>query len=183
MNTDKDIDQVRDVLRQFQAGYTSRDLSSLDEFLGLFDQYGSIELIGVGASERGGNEWFEGLQAIREIIQSDWEYWGQVEIDVQGAKISVQDQVAWFTTTGTLEQTDTFDQSLSFYLDQMRGMLEDDEKDPDEKLLEASHFGVRRLRERLKGAGYQWPFVISAVLIKKADGWKFHTIHWSMPVD
>jgi hypothetical protein len=183
MKTTKDIDQVRDLLHQFQEGYRTRDVSALDEFMGLFDQDEGIELIGVGASERGGNEWFEGAQAIREIIQSDWEYWGQVEIDVQGAKISVKDQVAWFTTTGTLEQTDTFDQALPFYLDQMRGMLEDDEKDPDEKLLEASHFGVRRLRERLKGAGYQWPFVISAVLIKRADSWKFHTIHWSMPVD
>ena len=117
MKTTKDIDQVRDLLHQFQEGYRTRDLSSLDEFIGLFDQVDSIELIGIGASERGGNVWFEGAQAIREIIQSDWEYWGQVEIDVLGANISVLDQVAWFTTAGTLEQTDTFDKALPFYLD------------------------------------------------------------------
>lgn len=179
----KDIEQVRLLLSQFQDGYKSRDLSSLDEFMGLFDSGPGIELIGIGASKRAGQEWFEGREAIREIIQSDWEYWGQVEIDIRGAKISILDRVAWLTTTGTIEQTDTHDQALPIYLDQMKKILEDDKVDPDEKLLEASHYGVRRLRERLKGKGHRWPFVFSAVLVLREEGWRLHTIHWSMPVD
>jgi len=180
----KDENQaVRIALQQFQDGYTNRDIEKLDAFISLFDQSDDVELIGIGAFERGGIEWFEGIEKIREIIQSDWEYWGDVQIDVNGAKISVKGDVAWVTTTGTLEQTDTFDKALPIYLEQMQKILEDDAKNADERLVEASHFGVRRLRERLKGAGYLWPFIISAILINSGAGWRFHTIHWSMPVD
>jgi hypothetical protein len=49
--------------------------------------------------------------------------------------------------------------------------------------MEATHFGMRRLRERSKGPGYSWPFTFVAVLVNAADQWQFHTIHWSMPVD
>jgi hypothetical protein len=183
MENTKNIEKVRNVLQQFQDGYTQRDLGELDEFISLFDQTSEVELIGIGASKRGGNEWFLGLEKIREIIKSDWEYWGQVEIDVAGAKIMVNGDTAWLTTTDTLEQTGTFNEALPIYLEQMKKMLEDENQDPDEKLIEASHFGIRRLRERLKGVGYKWPFVISAVLQKDDNAWRFHTIHWSMPVD
>ena len=177
------IKEIRNVLEQFQNGYKERDIEKLDEFVSLFVQNDEIELIGIGAFERGGIEWFEGVDKVREIVQSDWEYWGDVEIDVAGAKISTKGDVAWVTTAGALEQTDTFDKALPHYLDQMKKILEEEEKDADEKLMEASHFGVRRLRERLKGKGYKWPFVISAILMKEETQWQFHTIHWSMPVD
>jgi hypothetical protein len=152
-----EIDKVRNLLQKFQDGYTHRDLEKLDEFIDMFDQSSEVEFIGIGASERGGNEWFLGLEKIREIIESDWEYWGQVDIDVEGAKITINGDAAWLTTTGTLEQTDTFDTALPIYLEQMKKMLEDDAKDPVDKLIEASHFGVRRLRERLKGWGTNGP--------------------------
>ena len=175
--------QVRDALQRFLEGYTSRDLSRLDEFMQLFARDDDAELIGIGASVRGGNEWFEGREAIREIIESDWTYWGDVWIDVEGARISVLGDVAWLSTTGTLTQTDTFDQALPFYLQQMKELLEKEEWDADEQLVEATHFGMRRLRERLKGKGHGWPFVLTAVLVQAEDRWQFHTIHWSMPVD
>ena len=154
-------------------------------FLALFVQSDDIELIGIGASKRGGQEWFEGIEQVRDIIKSDWEFWGDVALDVVGAKISVKGEVAWLTTSGTLEQTDTFDEVLPIYLEQMTEILKAEDKNADEskRLLEASHFGVRRLRERIKGVGYQWQFVISAILQKEANQWRFHTIHWSMPVD
>ncbi|MCP4425931.1 MAG: nuclear transport factor 2 family protein [Chloroflexi bacterium] len=183
MKNNQPIEAVRTILQKFQDGYKERNLEELDQFLALFISNDDVELIGIGASERGGHEWFEGIEKVREIIQSDWTYWGNVEIDVAGAKISVKGDVAWLTTAGFLEQTDTFDKALPIYLEQMTEILNEKEKDADERLLEASHYGVRRLRERLKGVGYQWPFVISAVLQQDAGQWRFHTIHWSMPVD
>jgi hypothetical protein len=65
----------------------------------------------------------------------------------------------------------------------MKAILENDEFDPDTRLMEATHFGVRRLRERGKGQGHAWPFTFVAVLIHSDGAWRFHTIHWSMPVD
>ena len=175
---------VRSVLEKFQAAYTARDLSKIDQFMTLLDaQDPEIELIGIGAFERGGQEWFIGQEAIREIIQSDWKYWGDVNLDVNGAQIHVLGDTAWLTTTGSITQTTTHDKALPFYLEQMKELLENDQADNDAKLLEATHFGMRRLRERLKGMGHQWPFVFSAILVRRDGSWKFHTIHWSMPVD
>ena len=183
MQSGNAVAEIRNTLQRFQDGYIVRDPSSLDEFMGLFEQNSETELIGIGASVRGGNEWFQGSEQIREIIASDWQYWGDVRIDVEGAKISVLDRVAWLTTSGELVQTDTFDQALIFYLEQMKELIEKENLDLDERLLEATHFGMRRLRERQKGKGYGWPFVLSAVLVNREAAWRFHTIHWSMPVD
>ena len=175
--------QIRDTLQKFQDGYITREINELDTFIELFMQSDEIELIGIGASVRGGHEWFQGVEAVREIIQSDWEYWGDVHIDVDHAKISVNGETAWLTTSGTLAQTDTFETAMPFYLEGMKELLEDESADPDSRMMEATHYGLRRLREKAKGAGHQWPFVISAVLIKDGENWRFHTIHWSMPVD
>jgi len=64
-------DEVSSILQKFQNGYTARDVTKLDEFMQLFVQDESIEMIGVGASKRAAIEWFEGLVRIREIVESD----------------------------------------------------------------------------------------------------------------
>ena len=165
MSTQNETEQVRTILQKFQDGYTTRDKSKLDEFMELFAPTDEIELIGVGASERGGNEWFNGRAAIREIIEGDWTYWGAVEIDVEGAKITVSGEMAWFSTTGTLTSGDEYEKAYPFYL------------------TDATHFGVNRLRDRMRGKGAKWPFVITGVLIKTDGKWGFHTIHWSFPAE
>lgn len=183
MQTDDLTTQVRVVLQRFQDGYTARDLSRLDDFMELFAAGDDTELIGVGASVRGGNEWFEGSGPIREIVQSDWEYWGDVCIDVDAAKITVHGDVAWLSTSGELVQTQTFDKAMVFYVNQMKDLLMAESGTLDDRMMEATHFGLRRLRERHKGEGHRWPFVFTAVLVRAQGRWRFHTIHWSMPVD
>lgn len=175
--------EVRRVLQAFQDGYTARDLEALDDFMELFTQESEPELIGIGAAQRGGSEWFQGRAQIREIVESDWTYWGDVRIEVDDARISVRGEVAWLTTSGELVQTQTFDEALGQYVRQMVDLLEDSDVDIDARLMEATHFGMRRLRERYKGVGHSWDFVFSAVLVREAGAWRFHTIHWSMPVD
>lgn len=179
------IDEIRNLLRRFQNGYTVRDISRLDEFMTLFVSGDDAELIGIGAAVRNQNEWFQGSGRIREIIESDWKYWGEVMLDVETAKITVRGETAWLSTTGTLLQTDNIhtDEVTGFVLKQMRDFLDDETLSPRDRLVEASHFGVRRWREREKKTGYPWSFVFTAVLVKDDNEWRFHTIHWSMPVD
>ena len=180
---ERSIEDVRAVLQQFQDGYIARDITRLDEFMRLFAPDEDIELIGIGAAKRAANEWFVGQAAIRDIVEGDWTYWGNVELDVAGAQIHVGGDTAWLSTTGAVIQTQAFDKALPQYLQQMKAILENAEFDPDTQLMEATHFGMRRLRERSKGAGQRWPFTFVAVLIKSDEMWRFHTIHWSMPVD
>ena len=175
--------QVREVLRRFQEGYTARDLSLLDQFMEMIAQEDTSEFLGIGAVERGGFEWLEGPEAIREIVESDWTYWGDVSLDVDGAQINVLGDVAWLSTTGKVTQTETFDKALPYYLQQMKDLLDKEGLDADGQLVEATHFGMRRIRERHKGKGHAWPFVLTAVLVRVDGEWRFHTMHWSMPVD
>ena len=179
------IAEVRQVLQKFQDGYSVRDIANLDRFMKLFVPGDEAELIGIGAAVRNENEWFQGSGRIREIIESDWLYWGDVRLEVENAKITVKGDVAWLSTVGAILQTDHIhtDEVTGFTLRQMEEMLGDGRLSPQEKLVELAHFGVRRWREREKPVGYEWPFVITAVLVREEGQWRFHTIHWSMPVD
>lgn len=176
-------DQVRASLQAFQDGYSARDFGRLDEFMALFVQDDGIELIGIGAAIRGGNEWFQGPEQVRDIIEGDWKYWGDVVLDVPGAKITVAGDIAWLSTHGQIVQTSTHDEALPFYMEQMAELLKDESMDHDTRLMEATHYGMRRLRERAKGRGHGWPFTLTAVLQWIDGRWRFHTIHWAMPVD
>lgn len=177
--------EIRQVLQKFQTGYLARDLTKLDEFMELFIPGEESELIGIGASARNENEWFQGATRIREIIESDWTYWGDVRLEVEQAKISFKGEVAWLSTVGAILQTDHIntDEVTEYSLNQMRELLARESLSPKQRLVEATHFGVRRWREREKSAGYPWPFTFTAVLVHLEGAWRFHTIHWSMPVD
>lgn len=176
---------IRQVLERFQKGYLERDLNKLDAFMMLFVPSDDIELVGIGASARKEFEWFQGVEQVREIIESDWKYWGDVRIDADQAKITIQNNVAWLSMTGAILQTDHIqtDELANFALDRMKKFLADESLDPGSRLMETTHYGMRRLRERQKKAGYRWPFVITAVLLEQDEQWRFHTIHWSMPVE
>ncbi len=180
---DNPLSGVRSAFKKFQDGYTARDVAQLDDFMQLFIQDDGIEMIGIGASKRAANEWFEGLDRIREIVENDWNYWGDVRLDVEGAKITLHGDVAWLSTTGTVTQTQAFDTAIEFHLNDMQALLEREGLSADEKLMEATHYGLRRLRERSKGLGHSWPFTFTAVLVKDGTLWRFHTLHWAMPVD
>jgi len=126
------ISEVRSTLLRFQEGYLARDVSRLDEFMQLFVQEESIEMIGVGASKRLAAEWFEGLARIREIVENDWLYWGDVCFDVEGAKITVRGETAWLSTTGTVTQTKAFDTAIEFHLHDMKAIFDRDGLSADE---------------------------------------------------
>ena len=181
--TDSDAAAVRAALQRFQDGYTARDVARLDGFMTLFAADDSVEMIGIGAAKRSAHEWFEGRARIREIIESDWRYWGDVQLDVGGARITARGDAAWLSTTGTVTQTQAFDTAIEFHLNDMKAIFDREGLSADEKLMEVTHYGMRRLRERAKGIGHSWPFTFTAVLVQEAGEWRFHTLHWAMPVD
>jgi len=183
MNSSNDLSFVRSALEKFQDGYDAREIARLDDFMQLFAPNDEIEMIGIGAAKRAAPEWFEGRSRIREIVENDWQYWGDVKLDVEGAKITVNSETAWLSTTGTVTQTQTFDTAIEFHLNDMKAIFDQEGLTTDEKLMEATHYGMRRLRERSKGVGHSWPFTFTAVLVKAGPDWRFHTLHWAMPVD
>ena len=66
--TDKSQKQhslVRSTLQKFQDGYKACDFKKLDEFMQLYVQDGSSEMIDIGPSKRSEKEWFEVLDQVR----------------------------------------------------------------------------------------------------------------------
>ena len=183
MTTAETQSEIRVTLQKFQDGYTAREVDRLDDFMQLFAPNDEIEMIGIGAAKRAATEWFEGRSRIREIVENDWLYWGDVRLDVDGPKITLNGETAWLSTTGTVTQTQAFDTAIEFHLNDMKAIFDQEGLSADEKLIEATHYGMRRLRERSKGIGHRWPFTFTAVLIKVDANWRFHTLHWAMPVD
>lgn len=184
--TSEEKKDVRRVLQAFQDAYLARDLSRLENVMKLFLDSEEIELIGIGAKERNGYEWFQGKDAIKGIIAGDWEFWGDVRLDVENARIFINGKTAWLSTTGTLTQSTQHEKAMVEFAKMMHDMLDDignEGEKAEKQMMEAAHYGIRRLREKSLGEGYQWPFTFTSVLVKDGENWKFHTIHWAMPVD
>lgn len=174
--------EILSLFNEFYKGYKEKNLELLDNFMNLFSDEEDIQMIGIGATEPDAYEWFTGKAEIKEIIQSDWSYWGNVFLDIDNIRISNKGDVAWFSLCGKLEQIESSEGTWQFFLEQMKELLEKKDELSHDKMFEATHYGMRRIRERNLGIGHEWNLVITGTIVKE-NGWKFHTLHWSMPVD
>ena len=176
-------EEVRQVLQKFQDGYTARDVSKLDEFMELFAPGDEAEMVGIGAYNRGENEWPAGRARLREIIESDWRYWGNVALDVAGARISTRQEAAWFSTTVKLISTAQFEDAMPFYLNTMKELLEAEDETTAQRMMNASFWGIGRLRDEMRGVGYAWPLTLTGVLVKSTQGWQIHLLHFAVKAE
>lgn len=124
-----------------------------------------------------------GAEHIREIIASDWEYWGDVKIHSESANNNIHEEIAWISMTATLLKSEAFNKAMPQYLEQMDIILKEDNADAIQAMMNATFYGLGRLRDSMKKVGDGWALVITAVLVKRETGWKFNTIHWSMPAE
>ena len=172
------------MLELLKDTYKDRNPKRIDEIMSLLYSDKNIEMIGIGAYERNGEEWFKGKERIREIILGDWEYWGDVDINAKDSQITVNENTAWVSMTAQLLKSKEFESAMFDYVKQMKLKLDgvdSNVKSPISAVLDAVYFGLGRLRDNNKKIGEGWPLVITAVLVKRENIWKFHTLHWSMP--
>ena len=92
-NSKKQIFEVREVLTNFQNGYTNRDTSQIDEFLQMFSD--DIKYIGIAS-----HEFFSGKESVRDLTLWDWIKWFDLKIPVDEADIRTANNVAWFEVIG-----------------------------------------------------------------------------------
>ena len=96
------LEEIRAVLQEFQDGYTRRNTSTLESFMELFSSDKDIEIIGTGALEPGQGEWCLGRESIHTIVENDWKFWGNLVLDVAGARIHLNGETAWISTSATV---------------------------------------------------------------------------------
>src|SRR5512142_1389590 len=162
-----DIQAVRDTLQRFQEGYEHRETSQLDNFRALFVPEDDLEIIGTGAIETGDDEWCLGLDAACDLIENDWEGWGDLALDVADARIHVQGDVAWLATTGMITMDLDPTQTIQDYLSYMQEVAGDESLAPQARLVEILRGGTSTLYEADRGKQYTWPLRFTAVLVQR----------------
>jgi hypothetical protein len=92
---------VLQVLRLFQDGYVKRDLAQLDPFMQrLFADSDEILMLGTGSLE-----WMRGYASVRQLVKSDWQYWGDARFAMDDSIVWASGDVAWVATVGTVSSS------------------------------------------------------------------------------
>jgi hypothetical protein len=82
-------------LKQFQAGYTRRDLDQVETFIQ--EVFSQENLLVLGTMP---DEIFHGQEEVSDLIYSDWNAWGDVTFLMDNANISSNGDTAWIATIG-----------------------------------------------------------------------------------
>jgi SnoaL-like domain len=176
-----DIEPIRLVLQQFQNGYTQRDVAALDEFMRLFADDAGLEVIGTNGVKPGVDEWYLDKAGARGLVKGDWEGWGDVRLDVDGAHIQMRGEVAWLATSATVSMTIGAEENYWGYLQRIKDMIDQDGPSAEIKLLDILRGGSNTLYEFQRGEQFVWPLRFTAVLVRQADGWRFQQMQFSFP--
>jgi hypothetical protein len=180
----KNIDfEVKEVLKKFQEGYIKRDKTLVDSYMDeLFAKDSNIVIVGTCDSE-----WCLGFEEAREIVDSDWQYWGDVRIDTENAEISTNGNIAWFVTEGSVKYS--FEDSDEKYKRWLNSVLEYfDEKGDYANLSDKTKLAQINWMLSLfmstrpdKKRSYKWPLRLTGVLEKKSDKWVFRYMQFCLP--
>lgn len=177
----KDEKEIMDLLKKFQEGYSKRDLTNLDVYFSeLFIQSDSLVILGTSDGE-----WCLGVDASKKLIEDDWKHWGDVCINTDAIDLSINDHIAWFSTTGTVSQNfklsdATYDAFLGYvkeYLCEPTCWL--GELSNESKLTTISW----ELTHLLSGEGekYNWDFRLTGIMTKEHENWRIAQLQFSMP--
>jgi ketosteroid isomerase-like protein len=183
-----DITAVRAALQAFQDGYSRRDARTVDEFMTLFMPDDQLEVVGTSAVDPSGGEWCIGQSATRALIEADWNEWGDLALDVDAARIHVNGDAAWLSTTGTVSQKLPLEHAYAGMATFLQGFVERraesgaaDDAAIEGELLTVILGAASALSERRQGEHHVWPIRFTAVLARQDAAWKFHQIHFSYP--
>ncbi len=168
--------EILALLTTFQHGYTQRDPAKLDEFMRLFTP--AAEAIGTNGIRPSQGEWLRGHEAVRTLIEGDWQSWGDFQLDFDSLQIHAQTDAAWVSALATVANTIGPD-AYENYLASLPALLEDPAQTAPEKLREILRGASNTLYELEKGAQFIWPLRFTAVAVRTESGWQFAQLHFS----
>lgn len=171
--------EVRACFQQYQDYYTARDPAKLDACMALFSA-ADVEVVGTGAITPGTDEWCDSHARVRELTVSDWQGWGDVRFEVDGAVIHALGDVAWLTTTGTVTTTYPVEENLRQAVAHAQEVLAAPDDD-ETRLKNMLMWATLALAEAHRGETYVWPIRFSAVLAREGGEWRFRQAHFSFP--
>ena len=170
--------EIIDILTTFQKGYEEKIPENASALMTeIFSNRQDLLALGTSSSEVciGRNE-------VTELIHDDWDGgWGDFTIDIDGAKIEVDGNVAWFYADGTVKYSfEETDDKCKRYVDFIKEIAEKQDATPKKKLSFLNwalglHFHQRKQGKR----EYLWPSELSGMLVRENGNWKIGTLHFS----
>jgi len=178
-NSSEEIEEVREVLRVFQNGYTKRDGAYVDDYMKeVFILEEEQVVIGTDAEEL-----CIGIEAIRRIIASDWKFWGDFVMNVDGASITVNGDAAYFSTKAMIKRIIPKSEILEWFTDSSNRFFNEEGKNQKYKLMDALCSILELLKESERGEIYIAPMRFSEVLVKDEGKWLIHHAQYSDYID
>jgi hypothetical protein len=87
--------EIIEQLRKFQNGYSNRDPKNIDTFMQSLYSKDNILILGTMP-----NEIYSGYEEATQLVETDWESWGNCKFEIDSANISSVGNTAWFSTKG-----------------------------------------------------------------------------------
>lgn len=175
---------IKDVLKKFQEGYTNRNSETLDSYMEeLFIHDDSILTIGTSRSE-----WCFGIDELKELIDSDWKYWGNVKVNYENSIINSKDNTAWFLADCNLTWNDTPEDFGEWCKDLLSDYYGDEGRFIRfNKMSKLTMLNIKLAlllysSNHKKGAGVVNPLRLSGTLINKDNKWLIDMLHFSVPM-
>lgn len=176
-------DEIILLLKRLQKGYLARDVSAVKDFVEeLFIEDEEVLIIGTSAVTFEDQEWCEGLEKVTRIFESDWKYWGDLQLNVEEAHITFEDNMAYVAMTGIVSENIQSENYYQYRLELIGKAVKDDNKASRSKLIEIIRGAADTLFETEKGENYAWPIRLTILIVKRNNQWKFKTMHFSYPV-
>lgn len=171
MGQRQDTQPIRDLLKDFQLGYSKRTLEVLDEFMEMFSNDPNNIYIGTDA-----DEFLQGPEDLKEIIESGWTYWGDFDINIEGAVIVMKENFAYFTTQAMIHKKHKKEDMLAGIYYYSEQALEGNSR---EAIISSLQYISHLNYEMSLGDDYFAPMRFSGYGIKEDDRWQFAHIQYS----
>jgi hypothetical protein len=171
-------DEIRLLLQTFQEGYARRDVNQVDSFMELF--VAEAEVIGTNGVKPGVDEWYMDRHSARELVEGDWQDWGDVRLDLDSMSIHSRADVGWVAASATVTQI-IGDENYASYLEFVKKYIERPDLSAEQKLLNILRGGTNTVYELRRGEKFVWALRFTAVVVLEAAGWKFAQMNFSFP--
>jgi ketosteroid isomerase-like protein len=126
------------------------------------------------------DEWYMDRASARELVEGDWEGWGDLRLDLHSMSIHSRGDVGWVAAAATVTKV-IGDENYASYLEFVRNLIDHSELNPEQKLLHILRGGTNTVYELRRGEKFVWALRFTAVVVRETAGWKFAQMNFSFP--
>ncbi len=177
-SNDKDTLAVLGILETLSKGYRKRDIDNVDAYVkDLFLGDDSVYILGTASDEL-----CPGLDEVKDLLESDWEYWGDAAFELDHALINVEGDLAWFGTPGTVKYSfEHTSERYDNYVEFAKTKANDQSVSAEKRVALINWaMALTYHQQELEKRDYLCPMRLSGVMIKKDGAWKIAQSQFSM---